>query len=112
MSSVSETSDQRMEVAAMEEYLLLTKKDRLVGFFPSTRLCSPFRVLQVYNKVSVEGRLPALVGISLCPIIPPSPREILNRKVSLLIMGPKSSVPEPLPSDPTMRNQVVHFFLK
>ena len=111
MSSVSETSDQRMEVAAMEEYLLLTNKDRLV-FFLSTRLCSPFRVLQVYNKVSVEGRLPALVGIFLCPKNPPSPREILNRKVSLLIMGPKSSVPEPLPSDPTMRNQVVHFFLK
>ena len=32
MSSVSETSDQCMEVAAMEEYLLLTNKDKLVFF--------------------------------------------------------------------------------
>ena len=31
-SSVSETSDQCMEVAAMEEYLLLTNKDKLVFF--------------------------------------------------------------------------------
>lgn len=54
VSSVSETSDPRMEVAAMEEYLLLTKKDRLV-FFRLLDYAHPF----VYCKCIIRYLLKA-----------------------------------------------------